>query len=137
MSGRAASASLHADHPFDHERMTITPHGHRLVDIHQRGQQAEWQLERRMISIEHNKQSCSYRPGRHAPNRLCLRVVKDTAECLPGILKGIDLLLAALRLKIDFRANPRDLSIEHSINRLTIGAVEREVPHADERSATE
>src|SRR6516164_1919343 len=117
--------------------MAITPHGHRLVDIHQGCQQAEWQLECRMIAIEHNKQSCSYRPSRHTPNSRRLRVVKDTAECLPGILKGIDLLLPALRFKVDFRANPRDFSVEHRINRLTIGAVEREVSHADERSATE
>src|SRR5215469_11293217 len=115
--------------------MTITPHGHGFIDIHQRCQQAERQLQCRMISIEHDKQCGSYRASRHTPSRFRERLAKDTAERVSCILKSVDLLLATLRLKADFRANLGDLSVEHSINRLTIGLVEREVAHADKGRA--
>ena len=49
---RASGADLPSEHPVGHERMTVTPLGHVLVQVHERADQAEGHLHDRLLAVE-------------------------------------------------------------------------------------
>src|SRR5262245_29355530 len=140
MARAAAGADLGADHAVDHQRVPVAPRGQQLVDVDERRQEAERQVQDRLLAVEVDQERGQRGAERQAPLALGLQALVRllVEERLEARARHVELLELRLALVLGEHAALLDRAAirgQHAVDGLSIALPELITGQLQERRA--
>ena len=129
MAGRAAGAELQADHALGHQGVAVAPGRHGLVDVHDDAEQAERQLQHRLVAVERDEQrrlqgAPGEPPGALRRQRGVSRLVIDRLEALARRVKAGEARRLLRRADLRIAAEGGGVPVQHGRDGGAVGLLE-------------